>query len=168
MTAEQALHDYLTRIAEFCKNERCLSLEGFVLEHGIMFEPSPALPEGFELGEEKQCYMNATRLAIDADLSVSKGNRALRYIYVEGFAISQKLFDLGVPIAMQHAWVANEVTGEVVDNTWGAGAAYFGIPFTTKFLLQQMEKTGYYGIFPGFGRPTIPPKAIYKFPDIRK
>lgn len=159
-TAAEILNEYLHRIAGFCDTERCHSLERLILNHGRAFEPSIPLPGWIAMGVEKQCYMNATKLVL-------AGGLAKGFVYVEGFAISQNLFNLGVPIAMQHAWVADK-DGNVIDNTWEAGAAYFGIPFTKKYLFKQMDKTGYYGIFPGFGRPTIPPKAIHKFPNLRK
>lgn len=84
----------------------------------------------YEMGEKKMCYRNSHHLALEHDL-----------IYCEGFAVSG-----GVGIPFEHAWCIDK-DENVIDCTWDDGVAYFGIAFTTSFILERADKTGIYGIF---------------------
>ncbi len=123
--------EYLEALApmmEQSKGEFIYSLYGFVLDHGETMKY-----EGYdgEAMEPKQCFANATKLAIGSD----------NLVYCEGFAS-------GV-IPTSHAWCLDLKTGLVVDPTWvgiDEDRDYFGIPFTNKFLLKTIHSRGMYGI----------------------
>lgn len=120
----------------FIGEYRCL--EDFLLRNGRYFTAGPKPPE-VPWGMLKQCYRNATSLAVDDP----------RYTYVEGYAFS------GI-VAVQHAWV---VTGEgvVVDNTWKPSSfalpleqwVYFGIPFRERYLRETVLRNERYGVLSG-------------------
>ena len=108
------------------------SFESMVLEDGRRY-PVGKIPKGVKHGEQGQCYMNAFNLAT---------RNPKEYTYVEGYALISK----EIPLPIAHAWVVNK-SGEVVDNTWKTpGAAYLGIPFSDKFIVQHALKTRVYGI----------------------
>jgi hypothetical protein len=103
------------------------TIYSFVREYGIIMKPYP-LPVGVSRGTPKECYQNATLLAL--------GNRKLTYC--EGFAIGKG------SIPMEHAW--NLKDDKVLDVTWGEGAAYIGIPFKTDYLRAALDKASVYGL----------------------
>jgi hypothetical protein len=106
-------------------------LEQFVLDHGMPFDKVASGP--VKRGTPKACFMNACHLAFEDDALT----------YVEGYACGVK--DIALP--MQHAWCVN-AADEVIDPTWprGSGYGYYGVPFDTRFLRQQVAKRGYYGL----------------------
>ena len=108
----------------------------YLKKHGQEYEAQP-LPKGIKKGVMKQCYMNATKLAISKpDLT-----------YVEGIAYTPKLPGM---MAVAHAWVVDKA-GKVIDNTWSDPheSQYFGVPVPTTRLEMWMLKTKVYGIFGG-------------------
>lgn len=115
-------------MAEFNPESNAKVFPEFVLAHARQWTAAP-LPEKYHRGEPKNCFCNATRLAL--------GNMDLTY--VEGYA--SKFFPL------MHAWCVTS-SGEVIDNTWEGpeGCDYFGIPFNTHFLIKQLRKNRYYGL----------------------
>lgn len=95
----------------------------FILRHGREFKRAPQQPHQ---GMMKQCFLNASKIAL------SKG-----LIYCEGYAA-------GI-IPVLHAWLINE-KDEVIDPTWKDGDYYFGIPIKTEYLryhLKKFRKSGY-------------------------
>lgn len=87
------------------------------------------IPDGFEAGRPKSCYVNAAMLAMTTN----------NLTYVEGYAATD---DLG--ISMSHAWVEDE-DGNIIDVTWGAlehvtGASYYGIKFSTEYLMKRWDR----------------------------
>ncbi len=104
-----------------------------LIQNGRPFTTGPATFAG-KLGQPKQCYMNAGRLAL----------RNPKLIYVEGMITAFSL-----PI--EHAWVVHRDTMEVIDPTLrpkepGCYANYFGIPFSTAYLREVTHRTGYWGL----------------------
>lgn len=110
------------------------SSEDLVLKQGKFFVPEKR-PDDIELGSKKECFANASKLALERnDLT-----------YVEGYAmISDRL-----PLAIAHAWCVDK-KGRVIDNTWeNPGVSYFGVPFKTNYLAKKLSETGVYGILSG-------------------
>lgn len=86
------------------------------------------------LGEKGNCYQNALTLAT---LGKPKG-----YLYCEGYAVSASL-----RIPLEHAWVAEEKTGLVIDPTWEDGVDYYGVAFDPfKALDIVLKRTKHWGI----------------------
>jgi hypothetical protein len=96
-------------------------------------------PHSYSLprGEPKQCYMNATHLALELP----------HLTYVEG-----NISMMGIPI--EHAWCVDE-EGAVVDPTIAPGlkdgsfdrvSDYFGIPFRTDYVRKASLRNGVYGM----------------------
>ena len=89
--------------------------------------------EPMELG---QCFHNAFTMAVDNP----------NLTYCEGYALASIL-------PVEHAWL-EDVDGNVIDPTWknlpGRGTAteagYFGVRFSTQFLLHAVMESGYTGI----------------------
>ena len=103
---------------------------GFVLKHGRLWRTTPLLQREFRFhrGEMKQCYRNAAMAAMSDN----------RLTYVEGYA------DSIIPIP--HAWCVT-ARGLVVELTWEKpGAEYYGVPFKTKFLREELLRNKVYGL----------------------
>jgi hypothetical protein len=124
---EAELLKYLENLGSFCQIHGGFTLQEFVLKYGRFFKYKE-LPPQYKRGVIKECYSNAGQLALF--------NRDLTY--VEGYAY-------GAVIPVLHAWCVNS-NGEVIDNTWQSGQAYFGIPFQTKYLIKSLSKYQTYGL----------------------
>lgn len=105
----------------------------FVLKQGEWMSP-PSEPPNIELGEMKQCFMNAGRMALFND----------DYEYVEGYMISTS-----IPFPIHHGWVVKKGTNEVIDPTmgWRPDARYVGVRHPQKFLMRKINENGYWGTF---------------------
>lgn len=110
------------------------SSEDLVLKQGKFFTPEKK-PDDIKLGPKKECFANASKLALERS----------NLIYVEGYAmVNDRL-----PLPIAHAWCVDK-KGRVVDNTWeNPGVAYFGVPFKTSYLAKKLSETGVYGILSG-------------------
>ncbi|MCS4088955.1 hypothetical protein [Rhizobium sp. BK176] len=102
----------------------------FMIDHGSYHEAAP-LPARLKSLMPTRCYSNAQSAVVRA---VSAGRKPLTY--AEGYACSGKL---AYPI--QHAWLVDD-EGRVVDQTWSnpEEATYFGVLFTTEYVLETAEK----------------------------
>ena len=138
--SDSILHDTVKQMADIYStmNKRegykYSSSEDLVLKQGKFFTPEKR-PENIELGSKKECFANASRLALErSDLT-----------YVEGYAmINDKL-----PLPIAHAWCVDK-KGRVIDNTWeNPGVSYFGVPFKTSYLAKKLSESGVYGILSG-------------------
>ena len=99
------------------------SINDLVLHLGQYFKPAP-LPPNIKFGPIKQCYANATQLALEHP----------NLIYCEGLA--------NCIIPVSHAWCITQ-EGNVVDNTWRTvGKEYFGVPIKTEYLEERVALTG--------------------------
>lgn len=125
-----ASKEFIQTMASFYESETCGNMYSLLKQFGQGFTGC-ALPEGFIRGTAKQCYRNSYNLAISLGLT-----------YVEGIAIHEAH---GVPL--QHAWCVDD-QGRVYDVTWDTPekAQYFGIPFSTNYVLEVSLETGVYGI----------------------
>lgn len=137
---DRMLHDTVKQMADIftTMNKRegykYSSSEDLVLKQGKFFTPEKR-PENIELGSKKECFANASKLALErSDLT-----------YVEGYAmINDRL-----PLPIAHAWCVDK-KGRVIDNTWEKpGVSYFGVPFKTSYLAKKLSETGVYGILSG-------------------
>lgn len=119
----------------------------FMLDHGRDYAVGPDSFAG-PRGEPKGCYMNATRLAIDSQLSDHP------LTYVEGTIICY-----GVPI--DHAWCVN-ADGIVIDPTLtpdkdGCYGNYYGVPFLTDYVRKAVLRNRVYGLLDiCHARKTLP------------
>lgn len=114
----------------------------FILEHGKFYELGPHTFKGRRRAQG-MCYMNATRVAIE--------NRSMTY--VEGVVTVY-----GVPI--DHAWNVDP-EGNTVDTTIRDAedcrmADYFGVAFSTEYVLAASLKNRVYGLLGYNSRKTIP------------
>lgn len=138
--SDSILHDTVKQMADIFStmNKRegykYSSSEDLVLKQGKFFTPEKR-PENIELGSKKECFANASKLALErSDLT-----------YVEGYAmINDRL-----PLPIAHAWCVDK-KGRVIDNTWEKpGVSYFGVPFKTSYLAKKLSEAGVYGILSG-------------------
>ena len=122
----------------------------FMLEHGREYAFSAKSYEG-PRGEPKQCYANATHLALR--------NRSLTY--VEG-----KVFIFGIGI--DHAWCV-DADGNVVDPTLAIDGGtefgkldringYFGVPLKADYVRKATLWNRVYGLLDLWAAPVTAPK----------
>ncbi len=127
---------YMEKLVSF--REGCLKLkilegwkysciEDFVLKNGREF--TERIPFWDELMPKKECFKNAADITIE--------NRDI--IYVEGFAQPKGL------ITTNHAWCCTK-KGKIIDPTWDKGEFYYGVPFSTDYLIESLLKREKYGI----------------------
>ena len=115
--------------------------EPFVLQHGRPYIPDAETYAG-KRQQMHMCFMNATRDALN------NSDRT----YVEGYITIH-----GVPI--QHAWTVDS-SGRIHDPTITPSehvAGYFGVPFSTDYVLHCMEKNRVYGVLGHESRKTLEP-----------
>ena len=112
-------------------------MEDFVTSVGSEMK-SPYTPPQIKLMPPKECYSNATEMAVF--------NQPDKYDYAEGFVTLPK-----VPFPVQHAWCVDKITGTVVDPTmgWNPRGNYFGIKFDRRFVLEKMMQNKFYGVLSG-------------------
>lgn len=111
------------------------SLESFILEFGKHYYTDKNSFKG-KRGVQKQCYMNAYKLMMDNP----------NLTYVEGHV------DIG-PMSVEHAWCVTKA-GIVIDPTLPPPVetqtvrpqGYFGVPFSSEYVMETASKTGVYGI----------------------
>lgn len=118
------------------------SLYAYVLEHGEPMAPGRLArfmgPTGF-------CFRNAGRLAL---------RHPDRFAYCEGFALSVSSVNLGVHFLVQHAWVRDLKTGDLVETTWpDGGHSYYGIEFDTTCYAAAMVRCGTWDVLDHCYRP---------------
>lgn len=115
------------------------SVAKLLLDNGKYYEADKNTFSG-PRGEPKMCYMNAGRAVIDNPDNT----------YVEGYVEVE-----GVPIA--HAWYLDK-DGNLVDPTIrGTNAKnYFGIPFTSNYLMLSVMKNKYWGLLGEMSKKTLP------------
>lgn len=104
-------------------------MERFVLRNG---RAMTATGEKFrDRMTPKQCFTNATQV-----VSEWAGT------YVEGYAVRND-----IPILIHHAWVMMD-DGKAFDPTLEEPESYqyFGVPFETDVLWDEINRTGYYGL----------------------
>lgn len=106
--------------------------EDLLLREGQVFDRK-VLPRGLRHGLAKQCFFNAAEI-------VKK--QPDRYAYCEGFA------NPGSIIPVHHAWVMDLRDGIAIEVTWdddlfsGTGPRYIGVPVSTQFALEAVERSG--------------------------
>ena len=115
-------------------------LERFVLRNGTRFDGVPR-PRGFRRKKAKECFANATRLALDGAGT-----------YYEGYAMSRRL-----EFPFLHAWVVLD-GGALVDPTLAKPEEYeyFGVPFAKEELTRELVRNECYGLLDTSGWINVP------------
>ena len=140
--SEAKLTEHLSMVRGFmaqnhgAKELKHPGLEALALDEGQWCTPAPR-PAGIRKERDKECFMNAFRLATSGQ----------GLTYHEGYA-----YPKGIPLPIHHAWVTDKL-GKVIDNTWSEpGTAYLGVPLTEKFIMNTAVETGVYGVFGGYDK----------------
>lgn len=94
------------------------------------------LPDAFPVMEPRQCYRNAHELVLDDPD---------RLYYVEGWAY-------GHVLPVQHAWVEDKLTGDIIDPTWADldfddPCFYLGIRFDANTHAGLVAAGGFHSAF---------------------
>lgn len=134
-----SLIQHLTMLSEHFNDP----ISRWMVQHGQSFQINPFTFSG-ERMEQGNCYENATLCAISAPEDV---------YYVEG-----KVTIYGVPI--NHAWNVTHdgalIDRTLVDKQDNRIGEYFGVVFSTRYLVKSIKKNGYYGLLdPCFSRKTV-------------
>ncbi len=164
LVAEDELSSFVDQVAGMQGEHSDLKFPGdyaLVKEYGKVYTPPESIASnehlmaewGVEVGDLKDCYMNAARAVVFDSVDLT---------YVEGYAISGRSLRLPVP----HAWLVTE-DGQVIDPTWGQhgamlaeeyrfdkdepedttpGVLYYGIPFTQSAHQVSMLKNEIWGM----------------------
>jgi hypothetical protein len=113
-------------------------VESFVLNHAKKQKRGIKLPSGIVKGELKNCFKNATVLALSSP----------NFKYFEGYAVSIT----GIPVL--HAWVEDK-NKNIIDNTWKDPhkCFYLGVYFNDTILRKELIKNEVYGLL-NFGYCT--------------
>ncbi len=90
----------------------------------------------------KECFKNATEIVI------SGYGYKHKLTYVEGFAVSGKMLEIGLVFPVQHAW-AVDTDGNVYDPTFEQPehGVYIGLPIPNELHQTMLIKTRHYGVF---------------------
>jgi hypothetical protein len=102
----------------------------FLERRGRLFATSlPAVrwPTTVQPGELKECYGNASRLAL---------RFPERFLYCEGLAER-----ISVNFVVEHGWIYDRDTCAVIDPTWGEdGRDYAGVAFSPGFIGRRIAQ----------------------------
>jgi hypothetical protein len=137
------LKEYITTVLCIVPTlSRKPSVFSFLAEHGRSYTSDPETFAG-ERMEQGMCYMNCTHSVLENPLLT----------YCEGFVSVY-----GVPL--EHAWLLDR-DGNVIDPTLtahpeGRVTEYFGVAFSTEYLLQAAMRNKYYGLLGYTSRKTLP------------
>jgi hypothetical protein len=118
-----------------------MEIDRFMLKYGRTYRPGPETFSG-RRARPQECFRNATNEALSNKLT-----------YVEGYVSVY-----GVPI--HHAWNVG-ADGNLIDRTLSGDAHdrvtdYFGVAFSTSYLLEALSLNEHYGLLDGFySRNTI-------------
>lgn len=128
----KTLEDMNQMISKTCKKFQVYgNFYDLVLKEGQFFSLRQK-PKGVKFGKVKECFRNASNLALDRD----------DLFYVEGYASIEMTG--GLPF--EHAWCV-DYQGYVIDNTWRTiGTSYYGVIFDTDYLRKVLVTTEQYGI----------------------
>jgi hypothetical protein len=133
--AADSIEDYLRKVHDFMNNGQ--TFYGFTLEHGQQWTPQ-ALPGEFDRWEPKACFANSQELLVQEDFLTPDSGLT----YVEGYAVSGELIEMGTWIPLHHGWLVDR-EGRVIDVTWTKpeGSIYFGVPFNTRYVKRVIKET---------------------------
>lgn len=126
------------------------SMQAFLLVNGEVGK-IPSSPPPIDLMKVKDCYRNATVMAVFENPD--------KYEYTEGVVVTR-----GVPIPIEHAYLTDRKTGEVVDPTlgWRPDASYFGVRIPKEIVAKSASDTGWYGVLtPGGGAPSKLARGVH-------
>jgi len=126
---QETILQYLQMLQKFSNNE----FANFILTNGRQWE-TQALPEDFQRGIPKECFSNSQQLLLEHHVQLLDESLT----YVEGFACHAG----GLNFPVHHGWLVDEHQ-RVVDVTWNnpKDSAYFGVPFQTSYVLEQVRNT---------------------------
>lgn len=132
------------------------SINALILKYGRKYSVS----KNTKLSSDtpKMCYQNAYKAACDNhDLLSCEGCVSF----------------MGIPI--NHAWVVNK-EGKAFEPTLkfkkGESLEYFGVTYTTQFIIEESLRSGHYGVFGDMLLPwqvewlkngSLPENALYQF-----
>jgi len=131
-TPQDAITEWLTMLSQRVRGNglpegyHYAGIGDFLMQHGVWYEPK-TLPARFWRGVPRQCFYNAALVS-----------RRRGYKYVEGYAVA----DIGVPLAVHHAWNLDR-NGNLIDCTWQkTGLAYFGVEFPLEMARKALRYDG--------------------------
>lgn len=113
-------------IGRFASLEETFGPSTALMKYGADYRPSPRKPGWLIMGAKKNCFNNATALALIRD----------DVFYAEGYAL-----DADLPFAVQHAWVI-DAAGQAIDPTWDDAdtSVYYGMAFSREFVRDMLDK----------------------------
>lgn len=115
----------------FSPGLRYRNVEDFVLQRGRPMGARSPLSDEFPRDPPKQCFGNAYQRMMTGKL-----------VYCEGFAT-------GGILPVQHAWLI-DLNCNVIDTTWRTGTEYYGVEFTTEYVVRTVLTRGSYGVIDYF------------------
>jgi len=118
----------------------------YVAKYGTQFK-GQKLPEGFAMGQPKNCFENASRIVMDSNFG-----RGGKLNYCEGVCESKDMPGLG----FLHAWAVDQ-KGNVIDNTLKnpENYNYTGVTYNWDEYSQHIADKGYFGVLGGDWRDAM-------------
>jgi hypothetical protein len=122
---------------------RRVGFPAFLIDHAREFEPDARTFKGRRM-RPGYCFENATKMAM----------RRPELTYVEGY--------VNVLIPTHHAWLMRP-DGSIIDPTLNPVGlylerpidGYFGVPFSTEYLIASVIRNTVYGLLDGMGKASL-------------
>ncbi len=125
--AAELREELVSFVKQLAEVEKAFGFSTTLFKYGRHFSPRSPKPNWLRIGEQRNCFSNATNAAV----------KRSDVFYAEGYVLEPEL-----QIPVQHAWLL-DASGAVVDPTYAdtTDHANFGIAFRRDFVVDILTNT---------------------------